>query len=293
MYFVAALTIENPVNYREKALRCLNDLPPFSPTLNRLLATLAKEDVSFGQVGELIEKDAVVSGNVLHLVNSALYGRRGTINSVRHAVSLLGINKLRNAALGMSITRMWNEVRAPLVFSMRQFNKHAAGTAILADLMAQRLPVDYPEGAFVAGLLHDVGRLLIAIGLWEEHAAILKMRESGDSMLVCEMEVIGVTHPELSAAALKFWRLPEQIQQAVLYHHDSAADPTRRENVFALSEIVEAANRYVNAIGVAILPEAAFEEPAEVAFENLPLQDRDGLHRDFETEFNAVAQFFG
>src|ERR1700733_547326 len=109
---------------REKALASVAKLPPFSPILTRLMASLAGEDVSYAKLSELIEKDTVVAGNLLHLVNSALYARRSTINSVRHAVSLLGINKLRNAVLGMSISRMWNQMRMPKSWSMARFNLH-------------------------------------------------------------------------------------------------------------------------------------------------------------------------
>ncbi len=271
----------------------MNDLPPFSPTLNRLLASLAQEDVSFSKLGDLIEKDTVVSGNVLQIVNSAAYGRRGTINSVRHAVSLLGVNKLRNAALGMSITRMWNEVRTPPGFSIARFNKHAAATAILSDLLAQRLPVIYPEGAFVAGLLHDVGRLLIAVGLREAHLEIVRLRQAGQDQLISEMDVLGLTHAELSAEALSVWQLPAPIHDAVLYHHDAAADPASGAKLLPLSALVEAANRYNNATGVSIFPETSLDQPPDSAFANLPLRDREGLLHDFDTEFAVVAEFFG
>ena len=137
----------------QRALGALGKLPPFSPILNKLLASLAQDDVSFVKLGDLIEKDPVVAGNLLHLVNSALYARRGSINSVRHALSLLGINKLRNVVLGMSITRMWNQVKTPASWSMARFNMHSAASGILSDLLAQRLTVHYAEGAFVAGLL--------------------------------------------------------------------------------------------------------------------------------------------
>src|ERR1035441_4393838 len=114
---------------QNKALRSLGQLPPFSPILNRLLASLTKDDVSFAKLGELIENDTVISGNLLQMVNSALYSRRGTVNSVRHALSILGINKLRNAVLGMSITRMWNQVHVPASWSMARFNLHSAASA--------------------------------------------------------------------------------------------------------------------------------------------------------------------
>ena len=179
-----------------KPCGALGDLPPFPAILTRLIASLSGDDISFSKLGDLIEKDVIIAGNLLHLVNSALYARRGEINSVRHALSLLGIDKVRNATLGMSITRMWGKVGMPGGWSMARFNMHSSDMAILSDLLAQRVPVDYPEGAFVAGLLHDIGRMLIARALPAEQERILSMYASGVLYLDCEREVLGWTHAE-------------------------------------------------------------------------------------------------
>lgn len=272
---------------KEKALRSLGSLPPFSPILTRLLATLAAEDVSFATLGDLIEKDTVVAANVLHLVNSALYARRGTVSSVRHAVSLLGINKLRNAVLGMSIARVWNRVKMPSNWSMARFNMHSAAVAVLSDLLAQRLPVDYPEGAFIAGLLHDSGRLLIALALPAEYDRVLALYGQGRLPLIaCEQEILGFTHPELSADALEFWKLPDQVRMAVKDHHD----PPQK---LALSSVVSAANQYANAQGVSILMKNTDALDAS-AIETLGLDEaklRDVL-AEFKTENEAMASYF-
>jgi len=280
---------------RARAIRCLGELPPFSPILNRLLASLAKEDVSFNKLGDLIEKDPVMAGNLLHLVNSALYARRGSINSVRHALSLLGINKLRNAVLGMSITRMWNQVRTPPSWSMARFNMHSSAAAILSDLLSQRLNVDYPEGAFVAGLLHDVGRLLIGLGLTEEYGRILQMHESeGKPLLECEFEIIGLTHPELSAEALAHWNLPEPIQNAVRFHHTPNLDPTVvGAGEVALSRVLDAANQYVNSMGVSIFKKCPdTSDPMLIESLGLPAEQLQTVLADFKTEFEAMSAFF-
>src|SRR5450755_109784 len=205
----------------QRAMAALGKLPPFSPILNKLLASLAGEDVSFATLGDLIEKDAVVAGNILHLVNSALYSRRATITSVRHALALLGMDKVRNTLLGMSISRMWSQVKTPPVWSMARFNRHSAAVAILSDQIASRLPAAvYPEGAFVGGLLHDLGRLLIALGLPDEFTRLVKMTEqSGRSWAECELELLGFTHAELSAEALEKSKFPEQVQIGVRDHH--------------------------------------------------------------------------
>jgi len=157
--------VETIVSPRNRILASLDKLPPFSPVLTRLLATLADEDVSFGALAGIIETDAVLAGNLLRVVNSALYGRASSINSVRHSVSILGSVKIRNLVLGLSVTHRWAGAAVSPKWDSRQFNAHSLAVAVLSDLIALDMPVPYPEGAFTAGLLHDVGKLLIAIGI--------------------------------------------------------------------------------------------------------------------------------
>ncbi|MGH9667923.1 MAG: HDOD domain-containing protein [Bryobacteraceae bacterium] len=278
-------------DYREQALRTLGNLPPFSPILNRLLASLANDDVSFGKLSDLIEKDTVMAGNMLRLVNSALYARRGTINSVRHAVSLLGINKLRNAVLGMSISRMWKNLKSPQDWSSARFNLHSVAVAVLADLLAQRLRVAYPEGAFVSGLFHDLGRLLIAVGLPDEHAEIYALYQRGDrTLLECEEEIVGITHPQLSAEALAVWNLPEPIRTAVAQHH--APPPIAGE--YHLSHLLNAANQHINGTGVTIsLFTSEADMPRAEILESLGLgEGLPALLEDFKSEYENLASFF-
>ena len=280
---------------RDKALKTLGALPPFSPILNRLLASLAGEDVVFSKLADLIEKDTVVAGNVLHLVNSALYGRRGTVNSVRHALSLLGINRLRNAVLGMSISRMWKQVKPAASWSMSRFNMHSAAAAILSDLLAQRLPVNYAEGAFVAGLLHDLGRMLIAVCLPAEHDQVLERHRTGKGPVSeSERSVLGFTHSELSGQALALWNLPEAIHLAARDHH-AAPGAAAPSGELTLSRVVAAADQYVHSTGVSILPQRAPGKGADVAvLERLGIDSErlEKLLAEFQAEFEAMSQFF-
>ena len=286
---------DTPSTVRERALRALGQLPPFSPILNRLIASLAQEDVSFAKVADLIEKDTVLAGNVLRLVNSALYGLRGTVNSIRHAVSLLGIVKLRNATLGMSVARMWAQVKTPPGWSMARFNHHSFGVALLSDLVAQRRAVSYAEGAFAAGLFHDLGLLLVAMGLPEEFKEISLLCEQSDaSPLECELKILGLTHAELSSLALASWNLPRQIQMAVRYQDKPDLDPTEVEaNELSLSIILNAADGYLNSIGTSISLFDGKPKDGQVSVEALGLGERlPAVLTEFEAEFTAMKRYF-
>jgi HD-like signal output (HDOD) protein len=276
---------------RKRAIDSLGKLPPFSPILSKLMASLAGEDVSFVVLGDLIEKDTVVAANVLRVVNSAAYARRGTVNSVRHALSVLGVEKVRNTVLAMSISRMMNQTKPPAGWSMERFNQHAAAVAMLSDLLAQKVSTNYPEGAFVAGLLHDIGRLLIAMGLPREYAEIAALyKQSSKSWFDCEREVLGFDHARLSADAMDEWKLPDPIRDAVLWHHE----PPPAAKLTPLSRLIHAANTYVDAFGHSIESEVHDVADPLRGIESLGMapKDQEQLLDQFKVEHAAIAQFY-
>lgn len=289
---VSTLTLPQP-DLRERALRAVNQLPPFSPTLSRLLASLAKEDVFYGEISAIIEKDTVLAGHVLKLVNSALYARSGTVNSVRHAVSILGLNKLRNVALSLSVSRMWNQVKTPKSWSQAAFNIHGVATAVMSDLIAQRITVRYPEGAFTAGLLHAVGKLMIAIALPEQYDQILNDYQNSSTLTMEEAELkhIGCCHAELGAAAMAQWKLPPDIEDAVRHQHRPKPDSGR---VRDLSRLLHDAHYVVNHLDV-MIPACAspVDTTIEEAFCQLGLEAQAAaIVEEYKAEFGAMKSFF-
>lgn len=270
-----------------RLIRGLDQLPPFSPVLNRLLATMAAEEVSFAQVATLIESDTVLAGNVLKVVNSALYGFRGTVNSVRHAVAILGVDRLRNLSLGFSVARMWTHMPTPEGWSGSKFNQHSLAVGILADLLAQRAAAPYPEGAFVAGLLHDIGKLLIATSLPAEFGGILwLLKEDGANELACETEMLGTTHAELSGMALERWNLPLPIRQSATFHHIPDRADQRRLH---LSHVIYVADRLANELGNNIGQYFDQAGRDDGVFEALGVADQmPRILEEFEAEFDSV-----
>jgi HD-like signal output (HDOD) protein len=215
---------------------------------------------------------------------------------VRHAAARLGMSKLTNAILGMSISRMWNQGQMPQSWSVGRFNVHSVATALLSDLIAQRRPVKYPEGAFVAGLLHDIGQLLIVRSVPEEYTRVAERAViTGRTPVECEPEILGFTHAELSARALAVWNLPQPILEAVRYHHSPELDRSELQpGEVPLSAVIDAANRYTNSIGISTLPVTP-SDPADTApMEALGLDAsvQEKVLREFTAEYSAMEQFF-
>lgn len=305
-----ALSIENrQLLYRQKLQRVLNQLPPFSPILNRLLASLSSEDVRFSDLASLIEKDTVLSGHVLRMVNSAAMARRSRINSISHAVSVLGLVRLRNFLLSLSIARLWQGTKTTPPWSMAKFNLHGAAVALMSDLLAQNCRCQYPEGAFLGGLLHDYGRLLIATALPDQFTEIMKLakgdaqgdaREIYASLVDCEREITGFTHPELSAMTLKTWHLPDDIVRGVEFHHDPDAEKgtlLEAPQGVLLGHIIFAADTAVKHLGIHVLACDGPAEPsrpdAQAALEMLGFRESASkILESFDAEYDAIKSFF-
>ncbi|MGH9722104.1 MAG: HDOD domain-containing protein [Bryobacteraceae bacterium] len=272
--------------HKELILKALDKLPPFSPVLNRVLATLADEDVSFGELAGLIETDTVLAGNLLRIVNSPLYGHRATINSVRHGVAIIGLNRIRNLVLALTVSSKWAKTAVPRRWSHRHFNLHSLAVAVLSDLLILEFPAPYPEGAFVAGLLHDIGKLLIAMAVPDEFEKICALCESGEStMEAAEQHLLGISHAEVSGLVLEKWNLPLPIRQAVTSHHSPMTADCGRLH---LAHVVQIADHYVNAHNLG-MPPYWLKPDAGVSFAEFGLGDIiQKVAESFQTEFAAI-----
>ena len=238
----------------------LTDLPPFSPVLVKLLGTFGQANVSCGALASLIEQDPVLAGSVLRLANSALYSQKQTVSSVAGAINLIGIDRLRNVVTALSVSQMWKRIPNADGWSTADFNEHGLATAILAGSLADHVPNDFPEGAFLAGLLHDVGKLLIVLAAPADYREILCLYEAVGNQRTwteCERAVLETDHASLSALALQQWKIAEPIRHAVAWHHDP--EPHKLSQVVALSD------RIANGMGYFVLP------PSQVSVESEPV----------------------
>jgi HD-like signal output (HDOD) protein len=279
---------------RDRSLACLERLPRLSPLIMQLVAKLARptREIQFQELTSLIEKDPLLSGRVLSMANSAMFGRKAQVTTVDRAITMVGLGTLRRFTLASSISNLFKSFRSAPSFSMTRFNLHSVATAMLVDAMVHEVPVEFPEGAFAAGILHDVGRLLIAVTLPEEFESIAAMAAVTEApLIVCERSVLEVDHAELSALAIERWGLAEPIQTAARFHHEpDRSDPGPGK--VSLSLVINKAEAFANHLGISILPaQAAVPERPSLEFPGFPYSQEHVL-QTFEREWKTVGDLF-
>ncbi len=282
-----------PPNYRGELLAAIDDLPPLPRVLDRVLQLLNDSAASTGDIAVLIEKDSVLSGNVLRCVNSAYYGLPSRVTSIRHAVALLGFATVRNQAVAFSVRRLVKNSRTPPARLYARYGQHSLACAMLSERLAELLEVADAEAAFPSGLFHDIGKLLILATFPELLRSIVELFEQGTGDYEqAELEVLGLTHSQVSRMVLEKWKLPQCILQAVEYHHRPADAPAG--STVALADIVHAADLYVNELGLQMLPTKRSGDPsAEQALHEIGLAERmPAIVEQFKKEYGGLGSLF-
>ena len=191
----------------------LTRLPAFSPVAVRLLSQVADENVSFKEVAKLISMDPVLAGETLRVANSGLYGRGHEIQSVLHAIAIVGLHRLTRVVVTAALWRGIPNRTSPF---MKSWWRHSLATAMIAEHTAT-MPVDH---AYTAGLLHGIGQLALMEHGGADYAALASdSAVSGVDLQEREREVYGIDHAELAALILESWGLPEAVQDAAGLHH--------------------------------------------------------------------------
>jgi HD-like signal output (HDOD) protein len=231
-------------SFREAAL---NGMPKMAPSVMRLVAKLAHFDVDWREISSVIEGDPVLCGQILRVVNSAEFGRRRSVSKINDAVTLLGMSRLRKISLGLTVTKLFSRNKMATGWSPLRFNAHSVAVASMTEILADFVPVEHSDSAFVAGLLHDTGKLAVAASLRDQYEMILSLWSSSDrSIQACERDVLDTDHAELSGLILARWELPAFLQRAVHDHHQP------RE--VDLSWLVQQADEFVRYLGILVEP---------------------------------------
>lgn len=199
----------------------IETLPSVPALYTRLVEELNSPDSSLHRVGRIIAKDIGMTAKVLQLVNSAFFGLRQHVTSPSQAVSLLGLNTIKSLVLSVQVFSRFDKNKMPGL-SLDRLWSHCFTTGLFAREIAraERLDRSQVDDAFMAGLLHDVGKLVLAANFPGLYAKTLILsRRSGMPLWKAETEMFGSSHSDVGAYLMGLWGLPYPIVESIAFHH--------------------------------------------------------------------------
>jgi putative nucleotidyltransferase with HDIG domain len=267
-------------------VRCLPTIPNVLLEINRMLLDY---EVSIRKMHDVIEKDQVITAKILKLVNSSFYGFRSKIVDISQALMILGFNTVRNSIATIAVIDIFRARDKFSDFDITDLWKHSLAVAITSRRLAEKARMAPPDDCFVAGLLHDIGKLIMEEHLTDLFKQVLtRQQEEGLSFIAAERKFLPLDHAIIGGYVAEKWRFPVRLVDAIRHHHHM----TRAASDFWLHISVFAANMLVN---------HQFQDSGnEAILEQFPgystilplLGDYETWHPTIEEEIETLCQAF-
>lgn len=243
----------------------INTLPTVPGVLKRLSVVIEKPRITLVEISAFIANDPALTSKVLKMVNSAIYGFPGRIASVSHATMLLGLNIIKGLLLGVSVFELMQK-------TMKGLYEHSLACAIASRVIAQKKGLKEPEEVSVAGLLHDIGKVILALEFPTEYqAAMDEAQGKSISIFDAEKNQFNTTHANVGSWLAEKWRFPRNLIEVIECHHR----PALAKNAPLETAIVHMADLLVRARGFGFAGEILVPEVNAIAYELLNLSESD------------------
>lgn len=263
-------------------------LAPFSQVALRVLQLANQENVQLHELSELISSEPAFASEVLAIVNSLAYAPRFPISSILQAIAVMGASHLQGLCLAVGIRGyLGQSLGNP---SMRTLWRHNLACAAIAEQIASAGFFDR-DTAFTCGVMHDIGRMALAVVRPKEYAELLRAHHgTAESMLACEHERFGKDHCEIGRQLVVDWMLPEDFEAIVSHHHVVR----QKDGPWNMADLISISCRMADAAGYAAFPSCQSTAYTELV-EELPARERklfypdiEGLSLDVSRKINAI-----
>ncbi|MDR2578144.1 MAG: HDOD domain-containing protein [Chitinispirillales bacterium] len=283
--------LRNDISQRLQAIKSLQTQPAVIAKISQMLQNPA---TNADELGYAIRTDQVLASTVLKLVNSAFYGFPGKIGSISHAIVLLGFSTVKNIVLTASVHEMFkmNTDADTGSFNAPSFWEHSLACGVAAQCLAQVVGYDNKEECFVAGLLHDIGKVVLFQVAPDEFTRVIDCTNKTRTLFYdSECKLLGINHQEVGGMLIEQWRLPPQILNAVSYHHTPASIT---EGDSRLASIVHCADIFARALGYGNGGDSKIPMINDNVWDSLKLDSVDllRLFDCMETEWQKAGAYF-
>jgi putative nucleotidyltransferase with HDIG domain len=248
--------------------RMIKAFPAMPGAALKLLALADAAGTTVQQIEEVLRQDPGLTANLLKLANSAYIGIPSKVGSVRQAVMLLGLKKMVQMVVAASASAIMDRGVPGYDLPAGELWRHSLAVSVAAKGLAGELKIQAADEIFTAGLLHDVGKLILGQFVQEDLVQIEAALAQGMSFEAAEAAVLGIDHATIGAQVLAQWSLPEKIVRAVRWHHA----PERCSCDDIMLDVVHVANLLCLMIGIGVGREGLRHEPSPVVTRRLGLE---------------------
>ena len=273
-----------------KVVDRIQGLPTLPSMMHSINQMVLNPRTSAKELARLISSDPALTSKVLRIVNSSFYGFPSRIATVTHAIVILGFNTIKSIVLSSTIFDVFRRRSRPGDFDRAEFWKHSIGCGAAAKALGQRLKYPLLEELFIAGLLHDVGKIVLDQYLPEQFREALRRVRTKNMLLVdAEAEVFGVNHADIGGWLFEKWTLSRGLVQTTRCHHSPALAGEDRK----LAEIIHVADVLTRAIRFGNGGDARMPPLSEEAWASLGLRENelDGLLQATGAEIEKAMVF--
>jgi putative nucleotidyltransferase with HDIG domain len=235
----------NPPSIKAMVQAVPRSLGSYGPVLQEIEQALQSPQCNLSTIGDAIQKDPDLTARLLRLANSPFFGFANRLSTVAEAVSLLGIQQIQDMIVASSVLEQFKGVPDKFV-NKDSFWRHSLAVGITARLLAMERRLPKPDKFFVAGLLHDVGRLVLLSQAAEWAQKVFECYQAEKILLRdAEKKILGYDHQQIAAELLQSWSYPPVLVQAVAFHHAPNESAAKLD-----AATVHIADHLVNAMGV-------------------------------------------
>ena len=228
-------------------LERIHDLPTLPVVANNIVQITRNPKTSALEVGMAISQDPALSSKVLKSANSAFYGFPRKISTINHAIVVLGFANIRNIVLTASIFDVLTSEGGDNRFDREGFWEHSLACGVTSKLLARRLGITNADEAFIWGLLHDLGKIVLDTYFSDDFTRVISLvREKGILIRDAEQQLLGSDHAEVGAAVAEKWNLPSTLIKVIRFHHN----PSRANESMRIAAIIHLADALCRAIGI-------------------------------------------
>lgn len=223
----------------EKIIRSVDEFPTLPTIYSALSDVMSDPSSTFTDAANVISRDQASATKVLKVANSSFYGFTGKIDTISQAIFYIGFEEVRNIIITIAIMDIFKKSKNQYDFNPVDLWKHSIGVGVTARLIGKTLAVENLENCFIAGIVHDIGKLLFLRFLEDEYAKVVDFACNNNiNIRDAESEILGITHTIAGELIGDKWHLPTEIKKAIRYHYSGIVEG----RVHKLSAIVHVAN---------------------------------------------------